>query len=196
MSLALVETMAAFPPRQTTLIQRNALRLLHTGALIRAGNGNWYGRAFPQQAVRNETVQALVQRGLVRVETYLGLYDVERACAVLTPAGHAERCGVKLTSERAPPVAIDAVLRDVEAEIKRLDAEIATSRAATLRESEAMRDARRRLAELEAFIARAELRIARIETDRENTISRRTDLRAIVAHAAERVSVTLQESGQ
>lgn len=185
----------AVVPRPTSLAQRNALRLLHTSALIRAANGNWYCRAFPAQPVRNETVRSLKQRGLARIETYQGVYE-ERACAVLTPAGHAERCGVKLTADRPPPVALDAVMRDVEAQIKRLDAEIAASRSATMRESQAARDARRRLAELEALIARCETRIAAIETDRENTIRRRTELCAIVDHAARRVSEVISEPGR
>jgi hypothetical protein len=182
-------------PRQTSLPQRNALRLLHTSALIRGPNGNWYARTFPAQPVWDNTVRALAQRGLVRIESYQGMYEL-RECAVLTPAGEAERCGVRLTTERPPPVALDAVMRDVEAQIKRLDAEIAASRSATMRESEAARDARRRLAELEAFIARCETRIAGIETERENTIRRRTELGAIVAHAVERVSETLQGDGR
>lgn len=189
---------SADPPaltRQTTLVQRNALRLLHLSPLVRSPNGNWYGRHFPEQAVRNDTLQALAQRGLARIESFAGLYE-ERACAVLTPKGHAERCGVRLTADKPPPVALDVVLRDVEAAIRILDAESAAMQAAIQRETDAARDARRRLGEIEAFCARAEARIARIEAERETINRRRTDLRAVVTRAAERVGQSLQESGR
>ncbi len=181
--------------RQISMPQRLALRLAHTGALIRAAGGNWFARPFPNQPVTNQTVQALAARGLLRVASYAGLYE-ERACAVLTPEGRAANCGVRLQAAAPPPVTAEAVLRDVEQALAELDAQEAALRAEILADSEAIRAARRSIAEAEARVARAERTLQRREEARESLGRRRVELAALVAHAADRLGGVIAETGR
>lgn len=184
-------------PRANTMAQRTALRLMHTGALLRAGgNTNWYCRAFPKHPVRDDTLQSLVKRGLARVESYRGLYLDERECAVLTPAGEAVNCGVRIAAPPPPPVAAEVVLREVEAALAVLDADAQKLRAEILQDSAAALEIRRTLAEAEAKIAQAEKRLHQRERARESLNQRRVDLRALVAHACERLGAEIAGARQ
>lgn len=183
-------------PQQLTTPQRTALRFMRTGALIQAANRSWYARAFPAQPVRDETVQALVARGLAAIGGYRGLYDEERRCAVATPAGEAANGGFRLAAAAPPPVSADVILREVEAALGLLDAEAGKLRAQLLQDSAAVRDARRGIAEIEARIAAAEKRLAERERARESLNARRVDLRALVAHACERLGAEIMGAGR
>ncbi len=186
---------AEVKPRPNTMPQRTALRLLHTGALIRAGAGSWYCRAFPQQPVRNETVQTLALRGLARIENYRGLYE-DRACCVITPEGMAAECGVRLAITAPPPVGPEVVLREVEDAIAVLTRDTDKLRAEMLRDSATVLQARRMLADIEARLASTERDLTRREEVRLSLAARRTDLRALVAHACERMTTELAEAGR
>lgn len=111
---------------QPSLHQRVALGLLCTGALYRHGGagGQWRCRAFPEQLVRDATVQALATRAWADVQTYAGIDGQERACATQTAAGRSLyiRLGGRLATARPSPPQAERVLAELEeaaAEVER-----------------------------------------------------------------------------
>ncbi|MGF7053960.1 hypothetical protein GGC47_003148 [Bosea sp. OAE752] len=183
------------PPLTTP--QRTALRLMRSGALIRAANGAWYSRAFPHQPVNDRTVQALAERGFASIASYRGLYDDERRCAVPTPLGEAFNAGRNYApAPPPPPVAAEVVLREVETALAVLDAEAEKLRSEILQDSAAIRDGRQALARAEASLAAAEKRLEQREHARQSLNARRTELLALVAHTCERIGAVMLEAGR
>ena len=179
-----------------TTAQVTALRLMRSGALIRAANGSWYSRAFPAQPVSEITVTRLVDKGMATVSAYVGLYE-ERRCAVPTPLGAAFNAGRRYAPVSAPPpVTAEVVLHEVEQAIAVLDRENDALRAQILQDSAAVREGRRTLAKAEASLAAAEKRLTERERARESLNLRRVDLRALVAHACERLGTEMAGAGR
>lgn len=178
-----------------TLAMRRALGLLHAGALYREA-GWWRSRAFPDERVPDATVKGLEQRGLVLMQEYEGLYGVRRACIVITPHGrrlYRDKGGVR-ASLTAPPVAAEAVLREVEMALSLLDRESdALSRELTDIASSRL-DASRKVMAAQARLTAIEARLAKLELTRQNLDARRVDLRALVAAAGERLCAELAEA--
>lgn len=174
--------------------QRRALGLLMTGALYLGATGTWSCRAFPQQVVRLETIDALVERGLATRHTYAGLHMIERQLAQITPAGMAAYRGVPLATSKPPPVAAETVMRDVEQAMALLDRDIAALHAQNMRDSAAVRETRRSVARIEATITATEANIAKREAARDALERTRISLQVLVAHAAERLAETVSEA--
>jgi hypothetical protein len=184
---------AAMPPsrqpehRPITLAMRVALGLAHAGALYREGNSHWRSRGYPDKPVQDQTVQALIQRGLLRLQEYEGLYGVRRACVVVTPEGRIAYHGGSLAAHRPPPVEAEAVLREVEAALATLSAEsqqLGREQAAAL---DAAIEARRNNIMAQATLDRIEKRLAALAASRAALDARRGDLRCLVQEAAERM---------
>lgn len=182
---------AGQPMPTLTTPQITALRLMRSGALIRAAGGSWYSRAFPAHPVSDVTVTRLVDKGMAIVSAYTGLYE-ERRCAVPTPLGEAFNAGRRYAPVSAPPpVTAEVVLHEVEQAIAVLDRENDALRAQLLQDSATVREGRRTLAKAEASLAAAEKRLAERERARESLNQRRVDLRALVAHACERLGAEI-----
>lgn len=179
-----------------SMAQRLALRMLHAGALLRGATGSWSGRSFPHQTVRDETVRCLVAKGLARVETYAGLYDQQREICVITPAGEGERTGRPAFAVKAPPVAAELVLREVEGALRVLTADAEELRAEILQDSAAILAGRQQIAEAEARMTACEKRLAQRMEAAESLRRRRVELSALVEHACERLGAAMMEEGQ
>ncbi|WP_420104119.1 hypothetical protein [Bosea sp. (in: a-proteobacteria)] len=195
MSAVPVRAMAGEAPN-LSITQRLALRMMHGGALIRGATGTWTTRAFPHQPVRSETVRSLVGKGLAEIRSYRGLYEVERECAVLTFAGERERRGLPAFAVKAPPVAAEVVLREVEGALAILAAEQEKMQAEILQDSAAIRDGRQDIAKIEMRLAAAENRLNQRMEAAETLRRRRVELAALVDHACRRLGQELAEAGR
>lgn len=184
------------PGVSLSMAQRLALRMLHAGALLRGATGTWSGRSFPHQTVRDETVRCLAAKGLARLETYAGLYDQRREICVITPAGEAERRGQPAIATRAPPVAAELVLREVEGALQILAAEAEQLRAEILQDSAAILAGRQEIAAAEARISACEKRLTQRMDAAESLRRRRVELAALVEHACERLGTAMREGGR
>lgn len=194
MSAALPSHPVAAMPGPISGTMRIALGFLHTGALYREGNAHWRCRAYPDQPVRDHTVRGMIERGLVRLESYETFYRQRRECVVVTPLGRKAYSGGRFASQSPPPVAAEAILHEVEMALRLLDDESKGLGAELLRQSATVLAARKILAQSEANLNGLESRLAKVERSREALDARRVDLRALVAAASERMAQALSEA--
>ncbi len=195
-----MSAVVAFPTKPEagqpiSLQMRRALGQLHAGALYRTA-GYWRSRAFPEEPVRDATVKSLESRGLVLMQEYEGLYQVRRACVVITPAGRRlyREQGGRRSTLTAPPVAAEAVLREVEMALAVLDQESQGLARELAQIGNRRIDANRKMAEAQTRLTAVEDRLAKLERARQSLDARRVDLRALVAEAGERLGATLAEA--
>ena len=181
-------------PKQLSMPQRLALRMLHTGALFQGPGMSWTCRAFPHQAVQIGTIRCLAERGLVRFETHGGLYGAEFRAVVLTEAGRAEPLGKPARPATPPPAAAETVIRSVEQAMGEMAArEDRLSRVINALGAEA-RATRAAASRIELRLAAIEESARKADHERATLASCRTDLRAFTTQACEQIGATLAEA--